>query len=277
VAAEIGFPAVVKPVAGMGTTATARVGSAAALAAWLGENAEGAGPLMAEEMIPGEEFHVDAVWADGSAREVAICRYLVPRIDVDDPGHLNGAMLLPRSAEPELYAAVEAMHDTVNKALQFTDGITHLEVFRAPDGALWFSEIATRPGGGGAMHVHRPRGADLRSVWAASLVGGGESAVKLGEAPFEYVGWLLLTAKESGRVTRVPTDEEIAAIPYVLAFELTAHVGDVVRLHSVPPGLLVVYGADSAEEFTARALELEAALSFDSEPAAEPTPEPVAA
>jgi hypothetical protein len=267
VAAEIGFPAVVKPVAGMGTTATARVDSAAELAAWLGENAEGAGPLMAEEMIAGEEFHVDAVWVDGSAREVAICRYLVPRIDVDDPGHLNGAMLLPRSAEPELYAAVEAMHDAVNGALEITDGITHLEIFRAPEGALWFSEIATRPGGGAAMHLHRPRGADLRTVWAGSLA-DGEGAVKLGEAPFEYIGWLLLTPKESGRVTRVPTDEEIAAIPYVLDVELTVRVGDVVRLHSLPPGLLVVYGADSAEEFTARALELEAVLSFDTEPVA---------
>ncbi|MER5727707.1 ATP-grasp domain-containing protein [Streptomyces sp. NPDC002138] len=265
VAREIGFPAVVKPVAGMGTTTTARVETAEELALWLVENAA-AGTLMAEEMIRGEEFHVDAVWVDGELWELGVSRYLRPRIEVDKPGHLNGAVLLPRAEEAELYAAVEELHRRVNAALDITDGITHTELFRSADGTLWFSEIATRPGGGGVTHAFRPLGADLREIWAESLTTRRREAVALSAPPLPYVGWLLLAPETGGVITREPSDEDIAAVPYVLEVERLRRVGDAIQLHSVAAALLVVLGADSEEEFARRAIELESLLTYETTP-----------
>ncbi|MFJ3976502.1 MULTISPECIES: acetyl-CoA carboxylase biotin carboxylase subunit family protein [unclassified Streptomyces] len=263
---EIGFPAVVKPVAGAGVVSTARVGTARELEAWLAVNAAD-GQFMAEQMIDGEEFHVDAVWVDGKAWEFAVSRYLRPRIELDDPGHLNGAIQLPAAREPELYAAVEELHSRVNEALEITDGITHTELFRSPDGSLWFSEIATRPGGGGTTQAFRARGADLREVWAESLVSPDRRSQPLSEPPHPYIGWVMLTPRTPGRITREPADAEISAFPYVLDVDRTARVGDVVWTNSLAPGMTLVIGADSEEQFTERVLVLESALVLETTPA----------
>ncbi|MFB7665943.1 acetyl-CoA carboxylase biotin carboxylase subunit family protein [Kitasatospora sp. NPDC056138] len=265
VAQEIGFPAVVKPVAGMGTTSTARVDTAEELALWLAENSD-AGTLMAEQLIRGDEFHVDAVWVDGELWEIGVSRYLRPRIEVDKPGHLNGAILLPRAEEGELYAAVEELHHRVNEALEITDGITHTELFRSADGTLWFSELATRPGGGGVTQAFRPLGADLREIWAESLTHRRRDSVALHEPPFRYVGWLLLTPESAGRITREPSDEAIGAFPCVLEVERLRRVGETIQVSSVTAALLLVIGADSEDEFVARAVELESALVYETTP-----------
>jgi hypothetical protein len=158
------------------------------------------------------------------------------------------------------------LHRRVNKALNITDGITHTELFRSADGTLWFSEIATRPGGLGATQAFRARGADLREVWAESLVSPVRKAKPLQEPPYEYVGAVNLAPQSAGRITREPSDAEIAAFPYVLDVERTARVGDVVWMSPVTPGVTLVIGADSEEEFTERVLALEAALIFRTEP-----------
>ncbi|MFE3886831.1 acetyl-CoA carboxylase biotin carboxylase subunit family protein [Streptomyces lydicus] len=261
----IGFPAVVKPVAGAGTLSTARVETSGELALWLRENAT-EGVFMAEQMISGEEYHVDAVWVDGEPWEFVVSRYFRPRIEVDVPGHLMGSIQLPRQGEAELYGAVEALHRRVNEALHITDGITHTELFRSAAGTLWFSEIATRPGGLGATQAFRARGADLREVWAESLVSPVRKSKPLQEPPFEYVGSVNLAPRSAGRITREPSDAEIAAFSYVLDTERTARVGDVVWMSPVTPGVTLIIGADSEEEFTERVLAVEAALTFETEP-----------
>ncbi|MFF3012786.1 acetyl-CoA carboxylase biotin carboxylase subunit family protein [Streptomyces sp. NPDC057939] len=258
----VGFPAVVKPVAGAGVVSTARVETAAELASWLTENAAD-GPFMAEQMIAGEEFHVDAVWVAGEPWEFAVSKYLRPRIELDDPGHLNGAIQLPPAREPELHKAVEELHRRVNEALDITDGITHTELFRSPDGSLWFSEIATRPGGGGTTQAFRARGADLREVWAESLVSADRTSQPLPAPPHPYIGWVMLTPHTPGRITSEPSDAEIEAFPYVLDVDRTARVGDTVWTNSLAPGVTLVIGADSEAQFTERVLALEAALVFE--------------
>lgn len=267
IAAEerVGFPCVVKPVAGMGTTATARIDSASQLSRWLAENAESA-PFMVEEFISGREYHVDAVWRRGQIAEIAICRYMKPRIEIDNPNILNGATLIRRDLEGDLYDQVESMHLSLAGPFEFDTGITHAEFFETASGELVFSEIALRCGGAGAMNIHRPRGADLREVWAAAMTSDPTSPLpRLQDSPHDHLAWLLLAPTSAGTVVRVPTDEEIAAYPYILDVERLAKVGDTVRMHSLTAGMTTVISGADEDELRLRALELAESLTFEVE------------
>ncbi|MCK2037023.1 ATP-grasp domain-containing protein [Microbacterium sp. SSW1-49] len=262
---RVGFPCVVKPVAGMGTTATARIDSSAELSTWLDANAESA-PFMVEEFISGREYHVDAVWKEGRIIEIAVCRYMKPRIEIDNPNILNGAILIRRDLDQELYEQVEQMHDALAGPFEFSTGITHAEFFEIAPGELVFSEIALRCGGAGAMNIHRPRGADMREVWAAAMAGDPADALPvLEDSTDQHLAWLLLAPTAAGTVVRIPTDEEIASYPYILDVERLAKVGDTVRLHSLTAGMTTVISGADEDELHTRALELADSLTFEVE------------
>lgn len=262
---RVGFPCVVKPVAGMGTTATARIDSASDLSAWLGANSESA-PFMVEEFISGREYHVDAVWQAGRIVEIAVCRYMKPRIEIDNPNILNGATLIRRDLDPGLYEQAERMHDALAGPFEFSTGITHAEFFEVAPGELVFSEIALRCGGAGAMNIHRPRGADMRELWAAVMAGAPvESLPVLEDSPDQHLAWLLLAPTSAGTVVRIPTDDEIASYPYILDVERLAKVGDTVRLHSLTAGMTTVISGADEDELHVRALELAESLTFEVE------------
>ena len=258
--AELGFPVIVKPVAGLGSVDTMSVGSSAELTELLQRvSADGVVQfLMAEEPMRGEEYHVDAVWADGRAQFLGISRYLKPRMLVTHPGRENGSIILPRDAHAELYARVEELQAEVNMALEIRNGITHLKLFEDAEGQLWFSEIATRYAGGAIPESFRPYGMDLREMWIESALAGGGAALPLHEPKYPYIGWINLAPNEPGVIRQEPSDEEIAKFPYVL--EVTRARGAGFHIDSVHPSvwcLLLVIGANSPEEFRRRAAELE--------------------
>ncbi|MFJ8582770.1 acetyl-CoA carboxylase biotin carboxylase subunit family protein [Micromonospora sp. NPDC093277] len=261
--AELGFPVIVKPVAGLGSVDTRSVASSAELTELLqGVATNGVVQfLMAEEPVRGEEYHVDAVWAGGRVQMLAISRYLKPRMLVTHPGRENGSIILPRAGHAELYARVEAMQAEVNAALEIHSGITHLELFEDAEGQLWFSEIATRYAGGAIPESFRPYGMDLREMWIESALNGGSAPLRLHEPEYPYIGWINLAPGEAGVIRQEPSDEEIAAFPYVL--EVTRARGVGFHVESVHPSvwcLLLVIGADSPEQFRQRAAELEELL-----------------
>ncbi|MEV4924337.1 ATP-grasp domain-containing protein [Streptomyces roseoverticillatus] len=270
--AELGFPVVVKPAAGLGTLNTSWVHSENELRVLL----EALGKdgvehfMMAERPLYGDEFHVDAIWVDGECKTLGIMRYLRPRLAIETAGKSNGSVLLPRDQWPELYADVEAMHLQVNEALGIREGITHLEFFKAPDERQpIFSEIASRPGSGGIPTTYRAIGDDLRIAWIKSVVDPERPAPYADAEIKRYLGWVNLAPAAQGRIVAEPAQEEIEAFDYVW---------QVIRLHGVgdeygdplPSSwcLHVFYEAHSLEQFEARGRELEKALngSFRTEP-----------
>ncbi|MFE3886829.1 acetyl-CoA carboxylase biotin carboxylase subunit family protein [Streptomyces lydicus] len=259
---ELGFPVVVKPAAGLGSVDTSKVEDAEQLTAVLQEAGSGAGVrfLMAEEVVNGDEFHVDAVWADGKAKVFGVSRYLRPRMAVTTPGHDNGSILLPREHEAALYEEMENLHERINLAFDITDEITHLEVFRRADGELWFSEIATRFAGAAVPESFGPRAADLRELWIETVLGEGRE-LPAKTSPYPYVGWINLAPAEAGRILEEPSDESISRFPYVLkTFRSRPAGSEIEELHPSVWCLLLVIGADSEAQFRERAAELEAAL-----------------
>lgn len=164
--AIVGYPLVVKPIAGAGSADTYRVNDDDELERIL--------PLLrnvtevsVEEFIEGDDFTFDTVCVDGE-----VCLYHMafyrPRAliarnnewvspqtvsirDVDDPHVANGVK----------------MGFDVLKALDFKTGITHMEWYRKPDGEAVFGEIACRAPGAKLVDLHNYAGdCDLYAAWA---------------------------------------------------------------------------------------------------------------
>ncbi|WP_069815476.1 ATP-grasp domain-containing protein [Streptomyces sp. TP-A0874] len=270
--AELGFPVVVKPAAGLGTLGTSWVHTEEQLSTLLEElGSDGVEHfMMAERPVSGDEFHVDAIWVDGVCKALGIMRYIRPRLAIETAGVSNGSVLLPREEWAELYADVEDMHQRVNEALGIRDGITHLEFFKAPDERrIHFSEIASRFAGGGITQTYRALGEDLRIAWIKSVVDPERPAPYADGEPNRYVGWINLAPATEGKIVAEPSQADIDAFDFVLETVRQHGVGDVYgEPHPSAWCLFLIYGADSLEQFEQRGQELEKVLNdaFRTEP-----------
>lgn len=252
---QLGWPAVVKPVAGTGSTHTAVLADPVAAQAYLSAE-DCPATLMAEQYIAGVELHVDAVWLDGHPRILGVSRYVIPRVEVRDSGRDNGSALLPEPAHPDLYRRVVELHRKVNRALGLDTAITHLEAFLDPDDRLWFSEVAGRVGGGGINRIFEAAEVDLREDFADILT-GRHAATSETRYPHKLVGWINLAPERPGPVVTVP-DRDALAEPYVLRVQKCLDDGDDTgQLSTTSWVCLAVFAAESWDQYLERARNLE--------------------
>jgi formate-dependent phosphoribosylglycinamide formyltransferase (GAR transformylase) len=171
-AERVGFPLIVKPIAGAGSADTYRADSAADLDAIL-PMVRHVPQVSVEEFVDGEEFTYDTICAGGQVLVENICQYhprpLLTKIhewvspvtmalrDLDEPGLQGGR---------ELGVAVL-------RALGFRDGFTHMEWYRKADGEVVFGEIGARPPGARTVDVmNYATDADLFVGWAEAVTSG---------------------------------------------------------------------------------------------------------
>jgi biotin carboxylase len=169
---RIGFPLIVKPIAGAGSADTYRVDSAAELDVVL-PMLRHVPEVSVEEFVEAEEFTYDTICASGAVLFENICRYSPRPLqsmqhewispitlairDVDDP-HLQGGRELGRR---------------VLEVLGFETGFTHMEWYRKADGEVVFGEIGARPPGGRTVDVmNHANDADLFAAWADAVTHG---------------------------------------------------------------------------------------------------------
>jgi len=254
---SLGRPVVVKPRAGQGTVDTWTVHDPA-VGLELMKSAPAGTEMLAEEYISGAEYYVDAVWLDGEPRVFGIGRYIVPLIEVTNPGHRNGGVLLRPDDHQAEYAELEQLSRRVNDALGIRTAITHAEYFRTNDGLWIFSEIATRPGGGGTAAVFAHLGADLRQVWARTIVHPEEPVPRLSSPSTAYLGSVHLAPAVTGTVAQGPDENQLRAIPWVVDVSPGPRAGDrVTQTHSAAWSWIVYLEADSFEEFQERSEAVE--------------------
>ncbi|HET7798814.1 MAG TPA: ATP-grasp domain-containing protein [Humibacillus xanthopallidus] len=265
IGAELGWPLVLKPLDGMGTVDTWVVADSDEAANRLLNTPETV--MIAEEYVRGEEFHVDAVWIEGKAMDFSVGRYPVPRVQIVDPGHLNGSGMLREAEHERFYSELRDLSARVNAAIGVQTGITHTEFFLTEAGSWVFSEVATRPGGGAIPEMFAYFGDDLRSRWLLSVLGRGGD-VRRDEQGSPVFGWGNYAPSAVGRVSREPDEAALRSLPFVVDVKPGHRVGDTV--HAVFPSLWswqVVFGADTWEEFLERMVEVERHVSFELEPA----------
>ena len=147
-AAEVGFPIVVKPLAGAGAVATYRLDDADAMREWLAALPPGPGrPVLLEEFMTGEELSFDSVFVDGQPVWHSISHYLPAPLEVIRNSWMQWVVFLPRDITGPEYDGIRGVAAASLRALGLRTGLTHMEWFRRPDGSVAVSEVAARPPG----------------------------------------------------------------------------------------------------------------------------------
>ena len=147
-AAELGYPLVAKPPAGAGARSTFRLDGDSQLEAWLHVDPPGdAHPVLLEQMVIGAEHSFDSVLIDGELVWHSISRYLPTPLEVLENPWIQWAVLLPRDISGAEFDPIRLDAVRGLRALGLQTGLTHMEWFRRPDGAIAISEVAARPPG----------------------------------------------------------------------------------------------------------------------------------
>jgi len=173
-AAEVGFPMVLKPPAGMGARATFRVTSPAELEHALAGLRVGPGaPVLAEEMLRGSEHSFETITVGGAPRAWSVSDYQPGCLEVLENPWIQWACVLPREVDtPRVERARELGFAAVH-ALGLEDGMTHMEWFERSDGSLAVGEIAARPPGAQLLYMTGlAHDIDVYRAWARAVVDG---------------------------------------------------------------------------------------------------------
>jgi len=176
-AATIGFPLVIKPLAGAGSADTYRVDDQAALETVIARVGH-VKSLSVEEYIEGEEYTFDTVCAGGSVLYENIAWYRPkPMIGRAEEWISMQTVNLRRVDEDHLQAGRELGHAVLG-ALGFQTGFTHMEWFLKPDGEAVFGEIGARPPGGRSVDLmNYSNDFDIYTGWGEAVSGRDFSQV----------------------------------------------------------------------------------------------------
>lgn len=171
-AREIGFPLVIKPIAGAGSADTWRVDNAAELASVL-DRMRHVPEVSVEEFVAGQEYTYETLSIHGRPVFSSVSMY-VPNTLVARQNEWISPIILalrdPLSAE--LGAGIR-MGDEALRALGMGTGLTHMEWFLRPDGAAVFGEVACRPPGANMVDLmNYANDLDLYVEWARAVVHG---------------------------------------------------------------------------------------------------------
>jgi hypothetical protein len=205
---RIGYPLIVKPIAGAGSADTYRVDSAEELADVL--------PLLrhvpevsVEEFIDGEEFTYDTVCANGSILYENIMWYRPRPLQMKSHEWISPASITLRDLTvPDLQGGRQ-MGGEVLPALGFQSGFTHMEWYRKADGEAVFGEIGGRPPGARAVDLmNYATDGDLFVAWAEAVVHGRLSQPL--ERKFNS-GCVFKRAQGVGRITHVEGLDKLLA------------------------------------------------------------------
>ncbi len=216
--AEVGFPLVLKPQAGMGCKATWRIGNADELRAALrAMHASPEHPALAEEFLRGREFSFETITIGGEVKFTSISRYLPTPLEVMETPWIQWVVVLPRDVETPEFADVQALGRQTVQALGLDTGFTHMEWFRRDDGSIAIGEIAARPPGAHIVLANSfAHDADLYRAWARAVIDGAY------DGPWERkfsVGVAFLRGVGRGRVLRVGGVDEAQALVGKLVVE----------------------------------------------------------
>lgn len=220
-AAEVGFPMVVKPPAGMGAKATFRVNDLDALLSAVRETG-GHGPVLAEEMLRGREHSFETITIGGTPRAWSFAQYYPGPLEVLENPWIQWACVLPREIETPLYAKAKEIGFAAIRALGLEDGMTHMEWYEKADGSIAVGEIAARPPGPqlcqmtGLVHD-----VDVYRAWARASVDG------VLDAPWQRkyaAGTAFIRGMGRGRVAAITgiRQTHAAIAPYLIEAKLPA-------------------------------------------------------
>jgi hypothetical protein len=171
-AERLGYPLIIKPIAGAGSADTYRADSGADLDAIL-PMLRHVPHVIVEEFIDGEEFTYDTICAGGRVLFENICWYRPRPLLMKQHEWISPVTISLRDLDAPDLQAGRALGTAVVAALGFRDGFTHMEWYRKADGEVVFGEIGARPPGGRMVDVmNYATDSDLFFAWAEAVTRG---------------------------------------------------------------------------------------------------------
>jgi hypothetical protein len=209
VAAEaVGYPLIVKPIAGAGSADTHRVDDPASLEQALRATRHVA-EMSVEEFITGEEHTFDTICANGRILYFNVSWYRPPPLIARSLEWVSSQTIALRDVDVPALAPGVQMGRAVLEALEFRDGFTHMEWFRTPSGEAVFGEIGGRPPGARSTEImNYACDFDVWRAWAEATLHGriGQPIVRRYNA-----GVIFKRAQGQGRIARIEGLERILA------------------------------------------------------------------
>ncbi len=207
-AEQVGYPLIIKPIAGAGSQDTYRCDDAAdveAALAKLGHVPE----VNVEEFIDGEEFTYDTICAGGDIRYFHIGYYRPRPLIARTEEWISPQTLSYRHVDDPRVAGGRALGEQVIAAMGYDTGFTHMEWYRKPDGEVVFGEIAARPPGARTVDLMNfASDIDLFVGWAEAELHGTFSV----EVERKYnCACITKRAIGQGRITRIDGLDRVRA------------------------------------------------------------------
>lgn len=171
-AEQIGFPVILKPIAGAGSADTYRVDSRDDLRSVL-PRLRHVPMVSVEEFVDGEEFTFDTITVNNEVAYYNIAWYRPRPLIARSHEWISPQVIALREVDdPDLKAGKQMGFDVI-KALGFDNGFTHMEWYRKADGEVVFGEIGARPPG--AHQVDQMKFAcdfDVFRAWGQAVTSG---------------------------------------------------------------------------------------------------------
>jgi biotin carboxylase len=173
---EIGYPLIVKPIAGAGSADTYRVDDRAELERVM-KLTQHVPEVSVEEFVEGDEFTYDTVCVDGYPAFENVAQYLPRPLDARSHEWISPIVITVRDLQaPHLQRGI-ALGRQVLKALGMGSGFTHMEWYLKSNGEVVFGEIGCRPGGAHLVdQMNYTCDIDLFTQWANAVCWGRFSA-----------------------------------------------------------------------------------------------------
>lgn len=142
----IGYPVIIKPIAGAGSMDTYRVDNAEQLKEVIAKLGH-VDHVNVEEFIDGEEYTYDTICVDGKMLYKNIGYYRPRPLTARSEEWISPQTLCLRDLDAPELADGHEMGRAVLEALGMKTGFTHMEWYRKSNGEVVFGEIAVRPAG----------------------------------------------------------------------------------------------------------------------------------
>lgn len=197
---RIGYPIVVKPIAGAGSTHTYRLDSARDLEAVI-PSLRHVDEVSIEEFIDGEDYTFDTLCVDGEILYENVAFYRPRAMLIKEHEWVSPQTIAVRSPMDEAYAPGREMGLRVLAAMGFKTGMTHMEWYRTASGEAVFGEIAARPPGAHLVDLMNfACDIDLYVGWAEAVCHARFTQ------PVERkynAAWIFKRAQGQGRIQRI--------------------------------------------------------------------------
>ena len=203
---EMGYPVILKPIAGAGSADTYRVHDNGELRSVL-PRLRHVPTISVEEFVDGDEFTFDTITVGGKIAYFNIAWYRPRPLVARSNEWISPQVIALRNLDqPELAGGIQMGYDVI-RALEFDTGFTHMEWYRKADGEVVFGEIGARPPG--AHQVDQMKFAcdfDVFRTWGEAIVNG---KVDIEIRRLYNVATIYKRARGVGRITRIEGAEQL--------------------------------------------------------------------